>query len=147
MGLHSLQAMRGEYEPHAESTAICSRIWLAMLKLPWRLEATCCCQQHPSGEDFPRFLDIPRTLISNRSICLFVCLLTASILLFWNLFPVSLFTAAVYQHQANQMERAIADTIHLPPQSQKNGTLWASWDYLTPSCFPLPSLCSCALRL
>lgn len=77
MGLHSPQAMRGEYEPHAESTAICSRIWLAMLKLPWRLEATCCCQQHPSGEDFPRFLDIPRTLISNRSIYLFVCLLQA----------------------------------------------------------------------
>lgn len=77
MGLHSLQAMRGEYEPHAESAVICSRIWLVMLKLLWQLEATCCCRQHPSWEVFPHFLGMASALRSNRFTCLFVCLLQA----------------------------------------------------------------------
>lgn len=53
------------------------------------------------------------------------CLLSfcARILLFLNLFPISLFPAAPYQHQANQNVRATADTLHLPLQSQEKETL------------------------
>lgn len=61
MGLCSLLAMRGEHEPHAERIVICS---LVTLKLPRQLEATCCCQQHPSrgpshvSEAFPESLGV-----------------------------------------------------------------------------------------
>lgn len=73
MGLCSLLATRGEHEPHAERAVICSRFWLVTLKLPRRLEATCCCQQHPSREAFPRFWGFPRVRRSNQLLSFFFC--------------------------------------------------------------------------
>lgn len=116
-----------------ERTALCSHVWLVTFELPQRPEATRCCQRHPSGGACPRFRGISRVLGSTR---LFPPFFFARILLFLNLFPVGLFTAAVYKHRANQNERAIADTLDLPVQPQRNKTLRPS-----PVCPPpLPSL-------
>lgn len=113
-------------------------------ELPRRPEATRCCQRHPSGGACPRFAAFPGFL---GALGFFPPFFLARILLFLNLFPVGLFTAAVYKHRANQNERAIADTLDLPVQPQRNKTLRPSPVCPPASALPPSSPCSCALGL
>lgn len=102
-----------------------------------------------SAASFRRGLPtFPRHSQGSREHSAFPPFFFARILLFLNLFPVGLFTAAVYKHRANQNERAIADTLDLPVQPQRNKTLrpsCLSTRLCPPSVFSL-QLCSGTLE-
>lgn len=101
-----------------------------------------------SAASFRRGLPtFPRHSQGSREHSAFSPFFFARILLFLNLFPVGLFTAAVYKHRANQNERAIADTLDLPVQPQRNKTLRPSPVCPPASALPPSSPCSCALGL